>query len=144
MRTLSTPIHLHAGTHARAHANARTHNTYIHTAELVRAHTSFRAHFYMRYMYMYQLASLPLRHPTVNCCCCVPLLVLEVGRISVNGKIDQGWNQAHFGAWCVISAPLILGMDLTQTHQVEASAKTLPPLVFRYLETLTWCRTRSR
>jgi len=51
--------------------------------------------------------------------------MLEVGRISVNGKIDQGWNQAHFGAWCVISAPLILGMDLTQTHQVEAVIDTI-------------------
>lgn len=22
------------------------------------------------------------------------------------------WNRAHFGAWCIVSAPLILGLDL--------------------------------
>jgi len=35
--------------------------------------------------------------------------MLEVGRIMVNGKMDFNWNRAHFGAWCVVSAPLILG-----------------------------------
>ena len=32
------------------------------------------------------------------------------------GRIDGGnfaWSRAHFGAWCVVSAPLILGLDLT-------------------------------
>ena len=29
------------------------------------------------------------------------------------------WNRAHFGAWCVISAPLILGLDVTNTAQLE-------------------------
>ena len=24
------------------------------------------------------------------------------------------WNRAHFGAWCVVSSPLILGLDITQ------------------------------
>ena len=37
--------------------------------------------------------------------------MLEVGR--VQGSLE--WNRAHFGAWCIISAPLILGIDLTQT-----------------------------
>jgi len=46
--------------------------------------------------------------------------MLEVGRIIVDGKMDHGWNRAHFGAWCVISAPLILGMDLTQQQTLSA------------------------
>ena len=32
--------------------------------------------------------------------------------------MNYGWNRAHFGAWCVISSPLILGLDLTQTAVV--------------------------
>lgn len=41
--------------------------------------------------------------------------MLEVGRINgADGKLDLPWNRAHFGAWCVISAPLILGLDLSQ------------------------------
>ena len=35
--------------------------------------------------------------------------MLEVGRVSGT----EGWNRAHFGAWCIVSAPLVLGMDLT-------------------------------
>eukprot|EP01046_Picozoa_sp_COSAG06_P044642 COSAG06_NODE_6050_length_3134_cov_27.352883_1_plen_132_part_10 len=31
--------------------------------------------------------------------------MLEVGRIKVDGKMNYGWNRAHFGAWCVVSAP---------------------------------------
>jgi alpha-galactosidase len=46
--------------------------------------------------------------------------MLEVGRVSVNGKMNVGWNRAHFGAWCVVSAPLILGMDLTQQPELSA------------------------
>eukprot|EP00966_Prymnesium_polylepis_P334609 7389977-Prymnesium_polylepis.1 len=40
--------------------------------------------------------------------------MLEVGRIAVDGQLHHGWNRAHFGAWCVVSAPLILGLDVTQ------------------------------
>lgn len=36
--------------------------------------------------------------------------MMEVGRIA--GATPQ-WNRAHFGAWCVVSAPLILGLDVT-------------------------------
>ena len=32
--------------------------------------------------------------------------------------MDYGWNRAHFGAWCVVSAPLILGMDVTKQEIV--------------------------
>ena len=43
----------------------------------------------------------------------------QVGRIEVAGVMAYGWNRAHFGAWCVVSAPLILGMDLTDTAIIE-------------------------
>ena len=45
--------------------------------------------------------------------------VLEVGRIKVDGQMHHAWNRAHFGAWCVVSAPLILGMDVSQRAIVE-------------------------
>ena len=46
--------------------------------------------------------------------------MLEVGRIQVNGQLHLGWNRAHFGAWCVASAPLILGLDLAQQDTLAA------------------------
>ena len=46
--------------------------------------------------------------------------MLEVGRIEVDGAMHHAWNRAHFGAWCVVSAPLILGLDVTQTAAVGA------------------------
>ena len=45
--------------------------------------------------------------------------MLEVGRIQVGGKMHVGWNRAHFGAWCVVSAPLILGLDVSNDQLVE-------------------------
>lgn len=41
--------------------------------------------------------------------------MLEVGNI-INGTFE--WNRAHFGAWCIVSAPLILGLDLTNRELV--------------------------
>ena len=40
--------------------------------------------------------------------------MLEVGRVAepVKGAF-VAWNRAHFGAWCVVSAPLIIGLALT-------------------------------
>jgi len=38
--------------------------------------------------------------------------MLEVGR--VHGSV--AWNRAHFGAWIVVSAPLILGLRLTREN----------------------------
>ena len=38
--------------------------------------------------------------------------MMEVGRIDGG---SYAWSRAHFGAWCVVSAPLILGLDLTDT-----------------------------
>ena len=42
---------------------------------------------------------------------------LEVGRIT-GGSF--AWSRAHFGAWCIVSAPLILGLDLTDTATVAS------------------------
>jgi len=40
--------------------------------------------------------------------------MLEVGRVTqpTDGAF-YSWNRAHFGAWCIVSAPLILGLELT-------------------------------
>lgn len=42
--------------------------------------------------------------------------MLEVGQVQGSAE----WNRAHFGAWCIVSAPLILGLDLTQTDKLAA------------------------
>ena len=42
---------------------------------------------------------------------------MEVGRIE-GGNV--AWSRAHFGAWCVVSAPLILGLDVTDQAAVES------------------------
>ena len=31
----------------------------------------------------------------------------------MDGAMHYRWNRAHFGAWCVVSSPLILGLDVT-------------------------------
>eukprot|EP01052_Picozoa_sp_SAG31_P020677 SAG31_NODE_1566_length_7856_cov_8.045607_6_plen_103_part_00 len=43
--------------------------------------------------------------------------MLEVGRV-MGG--DYNWNRAHFGAWVVTSAPLILGMDLQNSTMLDS------------------------
>ena len=43
------------------------------------------------------------------------LPVLQVGNLPTLGQ-----NRAHFGAWCVISAPLYLGFDLRNRSLVDA------------------------
>ena len=30
-----------------------------------------------------------------------------------------GWNRAHFGAWCIVSSPLILGMNVLDEQQLN-------------------------
>jgi len=54
--------------------------------------------------------------------------MLEVGRVgsttdggktgvpgwSLNATATLTWNRAHFGAWCIVSAPLVLSIDLTK------------------------------
>lgn len=40
--------------------------------------------------------------------------MLEVGRVVAPlPSATMSWNRAHFGAWCIVSAPLILGLELT-------------------------------
>jgi len=59
----------------------------------------------------FQDRSAPLARPG---CWAYPDM-LEVGRINgADGKLDLPWNRAHFGAWCVVSSPLILGLDITK------------------------------
>jgi len=42
--------------------------------------------------------------------------MLEVGRVAEPAPgAFLSWNRAHFGAWCVTSSPLILGLELTDT-----------------------------
>lgn len=40
--------------------------------------------------------------------------MLEVGQIMdpKTKELDIPWNQAHFGAWCVVASPLTLGLNL--------------------------------
>ena len=35
--------------------------------------------------------------------------MLEVGRVDAPFE----WNRAHFAAWCIVSSPLVLGLELT-------------------------------
>ena len=35
---------------------------------------------------------------------------------------DYNWNRAHYGAWCVTSSPLVLGMDITNSTILEPVA----------------------
>eukprot|EP00937_MAST-01D_sp_MAST-1D-sp2_P005381 g5381.t1 len=52
--------------------------------------------------------------------------MLEVGRVQApTPDTAVTWNRAHFGAWCVISAPLILGLDLTDA----AALASIIPIV---------------
>ena len=39
--------------------------------------------------------------------------------------MGSGWQRAHFGAWCIMSSPLILGFDLRD----EAKVAQLWPFV---------------
>jgi len=46
--------------------------------------------------------------------------MLEVGNFDeTNATLDAIESQTHFGAWCVVSSPLILGLDLTDTARVD-------------------------
>ena len=40
--------------------------------------------------------------------------MLEVGQIMdpITKELDVPWNQAHFAAWCIVSSPLTLGLNL--------------------------------
>jgi len=58
-------------------------------------------------------ASAPLSRPS---CWAYPDM-LEVGRVQ---GASFAWQRAHFGAWCVVSAPLVLGLDLTDTANLAS------------------------
>ena len=42
-----------------------------------------------------------------------------------SGPGDFGWNRAHFGAWAISSAPLVIGADLTDNAVMQ---KAMPIL----------------
>jgi alpha-galactosidase len=45
--------------------------------------------------------------------------MLEVGRVEApndNQSYWLSWNRAHFGAWCAVSSPLILGLELSDAN----------------------------
>ena len=62
----------------------------------------------------FQDAKAPLSQPS---CWAYPDM-LEVGRVEAPGDASTwfSWNRAHFGAWCVTSSPLILGLELSDAR----------------------------
>ena len=47
--------------------------------------------------------------------------MLEVGRVAApTPDTFLSWNRAHFGAWCITSSPLILGLDITDDQKLTA------------------------
>lgn len=44
--------------------------------------------------------------------------MLEVGNFKGPNNLTE--SKTHFGGWCIVSAPLILGMDLTDTSNLDA------------------------
>ena len=47
--------------------------------------------------------------------------MLEVGRVAEPApNTSYTWNRAHFGAWCIVSSPLILGLDVTDHALVDS------------------------
>ena len=51
-------------------------------------------------------------------------LRLEVGNLPE--WVGFKWHQAHFGAWCIMSSPLILGFDLVRRHDANAECSVVP------------------
>ena len=45
--------------------------------------------------------------------------MLEVGNFA-SGATAHAESRTHFGAWCIVSSPLILGLDLTDAATVDA------------------------
>lgn len=44
--------------------------------------------------------------------------MLEVGNFKGPNNLTE--SKTHFGGWCIVSAPLILGMDLTDASSLDA------------------------
>ena len=47
------------------------------------------------------------------------LHALKSGSPPAAPVLDLPWNRAHFGAWCVVSSPLVLSMDLAGPYLAE-------------------------
>ena len=65
--------------------------------------------------------------------CWAFLGALQVGLIMDprnKSQIDLPWNRAHFAAWCIVSSPLALSMDLTdplpKSRQTPGGPRALP------------------
>jgi len=56
-----------------------------------------------------------LQHPMSQPGCWAYPDMLEVA----NGQLTYQESRSHFGAWCVVSAPLILGFDLSNTDKMN-------------------------
>eukprot|EP01121_Diplochlamys_sp_Union-15-3_P021654 TRINITY_DN8881_c0_g1_i1.p1 TRINITY_DN8881_c0_g1~~TRINITY_DN8881_c0_g1_i1.p1 ORF type:complete len:437 (-),score=70.88 TRINITY_DN8881_c0_g1_i1:41-1351(-) len=57
-----------------------------------------------------------LKHPIAQPGCWAYPDMLEVA----NGELTYTESRSHFGAWCVVSAPLILGFDLTNEAKMSS------------------------
>ena len=44
--------------------------------------------------------------------------MLEVGNFMGPNNLTE--SKTHFGGWCIVSAPLILGMDVTDSANLDA------------------------
>ena len=44
--------------------------------------------------------------------------MLEVGNFQGPNNLTE--SKTHFGGWCIVSAPLILGMDVTDSANLDA------------------------
>jgi alpha-galactosidase len=46
--------------------------------------------------------------------------MLEVGNFDGDAAAVFMESRTHFGAWCIVSSPLILGLDLTDENKVDS------------------------
>lgn len=64
-----------------------------------------------------------LTHPISRPSCWAYPDMLEVGNFGY-GNFEHPWaireSRTHFGAWCVVSSPLILGLDLLDKARVDS------------------------
>jgi len=57
-----------------------------------------------------------VNHPISQPGCWAYPDMLEVG----NGALTHTESRSHFGAWCIVSSPLILGFDLTNSQKMDS------------------------
>jgi alpha-galactosidase len=46
--------------------------------------------------------------------------MLEVGNFPGDAATGFIESRTHFGAWCIVSSPLVLGLDLTDSAKVDS------------------------